>query len=159
MTRSTWTVLFYLSSILLANLLVIWFGIIKIGPLVTPAGALVVGLTFSARDFVQRAWGKWRAWIWMLVASAITMLFSRDVAVASVLAFLAAEAVDWLVYTCIGGPFRRRIILSNLFGTPLDSLIFVPLVFGWYWPAIVGQAIVKFGGSLLVLPFIWHRED
>jgi uncharacterized PurR-regulated membrane protein YhhQ (DUF165 family) len=156
-SKAWWTVGFYLGSILLANLLVIWFGIVKIGPVVAPAGALVIGLTFSARDFVQRSWGKWPAWGWMVTASIITMFFSRDVAVASVAAFLASEAVDWLVYILVGGPLRRRIFWSNLFGTPLDSLIFVPMVFGWIWPAIIGQAIIKLLGSFLVLPFVWRQ--
>lgn len=146
--------LIYLVSIVLANLLVMWFGIVHIGPLAFPAGAAIVGLTFSARDFVQRRYGKWKCWYFMGAASIISALFSWDIAFASVGAFLASEAVDWLIYTITNKPFKQRIWLSNLFGTPLDSLIFVPLIFGWVWPAIIGQAIVKFGSSLIVLPFI-----
>lgn len=157
--RSFWPVIFYLASILLANFLVIWFGIIKIGPIITPAGAVIVGLTFSARDFVQRAWGKWACWIWMLAASVLTLFFNQQVAIASVTAFLAAEAIDWIIYTVVGGSFRRRILLSNIFGTPVDSLIFVPMVFGWVWPAIIGQAVVKFASSLIVLPFIERNKS
>ena len=143
----------YLMSIVAANVLVAKFGVIELGPLLFPAGALVVGLTFSLRDFVQRRFGKWRCWYWTIAAAALSAVFSFDVALASVAAFLASEAVDWAVFTHGGGGFRRRVVLSNLFGIPLDSLIFVPLVFGWFWPAIVGQAIVKFIFSMAALPF------
>jgi len=147
-------VLFYLGSILLANWLVIQFGIIKLGFLIFPAGAVAIGLTFSARDFVQRKYGKWGAWIWMLVATVITVIFNRKIALASGTAFLVAEAVDWLIYTISKRSFSQRIVLSNLLGTPLDSLIFVTLAFGFVWPAIWGQTIIKFISSILVIPFI-----
>ena len=44
--------------------------------------------------------------------------------------------------------------MSNLFGTPLDSIVFVSLAFGLNWQAIVGQSIVKFISSLIVLLFL-----
>lgn len=147
----------YLLSIVVANLMVIQFGIVSVGPLMFPAGAVVIGLTFSLRDFVQQRFGKWRCWYWTMAAAALSALFSLDVAVASVTAFLLSEAVDWAVFTFAGGSFKRRVVLSNLFGTPLDSTIFVALMFGGFWPAIIGQTIVKFISSLAVVPFIKHE--
>lgn len=151
------TGILYLLSTIMANVLVIQFGIVSIGPLMFPAGAVMIGLTFSLRDLVQRQFGKWRCWYWTFAAAAISAVFSLDVAVASVTAFLVSEAVDWAVFTFTGGSFRRRVLLSNLIGAPLDSTIFVALVFGWFWPAIIGQALVKFISSLAVVPFIKHE--
>lgn len=148
-----WGIL-YLLSIVAANLTVVIFGVVEFGPLVAPAGAVIVGLTFTLRDLVQQRFGKWRCWYWTLAAAAISATFSWEVALASTAAFLASEAVDWAVFTWGGGSLRKRVALSNLFGAPLDSLIFVPLVFGWVWPAILGQAIIKFISSLAVLPFV-----
>ena len=147
---------FYLGSILLANLLVIKFGIVKFGFLVFPAGAVAIGLTFSARDFVQRKYGKWKTWLWMLTATAITVLFNWKIAFASGLAFFVSEAIDWLIYTITDRPFSQRIFLSNLIGTPVDSIVFVCLAFGWVWPAIWGQTLIKFASSLIVIPIIWR---
>ena len=144
----------YLMSIVMANVLVIQFGIVSIGPLMFPAGAVMIGLTFSLRDFVQQRFGKWRCWYWTFAATAISAMFSLDVAVASVSAFLISEAVDWAVFTFTGGSFRRRVILSNLIGAPLDSTIFVALMFGWFWPAIIGQTVVKFISSLAIVPLV-----
>ena len=49
-------VVLYLGSILLANWMVIKWGIIKWGSLIFPAGAVLLGLTFSFRDAVQMRW-------------------------------------------------------------------------------------------------------
>lgn len=141
----------YLTGILLANLLVHWFGLIQWGPLVFPAGAVMIGLTFSFRDMVQRKYGKWQCWIWMVIASLITLFFNQQIAFASVCAFLVSEGVDWGVYTWLPGSFRKRLIVSNLFGVPLDSVVFVGLAFGLNWQAIFGQTIIKMLSSLLVL--------
>jgi len=144
----------YLGSILVANWLVIEFGLVDLGFIMFPAGAVVIGLTFSARDFVQRRWGKWSCWLWMGVATGLTALLNPTIAFASVSAFLIAETVDWFIYTISNTTFKRRIFFSNLIGVPIDSIAFVALAFGWIWPAIIGQIIVKFVSSLAVLLFI-----
>ena len=153
-----WSVVFYLLSILFANLLVIKYGIINLGFIMFPAGAVLIGLTFSARDFVQRRHGKWGAWLWMIIATLITVLFNQKIAFASGTAFLVAESLDWLVYTYSDRPFWQRIVLSNAIGTPVDSVIFVTLAFGWFWPAIWGQTIIKFVSSLGVLLWLVDRK-
>jgi uncharacterized PurR-regulated membrane protein YhhQ (DUF165 family) len=158
-------VLCYLGSILLANWLVVTYHLVGQGqaimpwfPIAFPAGAAIVGLTFSARDFVQRRYGHSWTWVWMLVATAITAVFNTKFAFASGTAFLVAEAIDWLIYSLSKRPFAQRIILSNLIGTPLDSVVFVCMAFGWNWAAIWGQTLVKFASSLLVTPFVRRKE-
>lgn len=145
---------FYLGSIVLANILVHTLGIVTVLGLTFPAGAVAIGLTFSTRDFVQERYGKYGCWGWMLVAVAITFVFNRQLALASVCAFVIAEASDWAIFTYSRGNFEKRLVLSNLISTPLDSVIFVLLAFGPVWPAIWGQAIVKMLSSLLILPLL-----
>jgi len=146
--------LMYLVSIMLGNLFVIWFGIVHCLGLTFPAGVVFIGLTFSFRDFMQRHWGKWGAWVWMLAATVITLFLNWQVAVASVVAFIVSEGLDWVVFTYFRWPFRKRIYLSNLVSCPMDSLLFVTIAFGPVWPAIWGQALIKYLSGLLVLPFI-----
>ena len=148
------SVIFYLGSIILANLAVNTFGIVTLLGISFPAGAALIGLTFSARDLVQERYGKFGCWGWMLAASAITVAFNPNLALASLAAFLIAEFCDWLIYTSVPGGIGKRLALSNLIATPLDSLIFVLLAFGPLWPAIFGQALIKALSSLLVLPFL-----
>jgi hypothetical protein len=40
----------------------------------------------------------------------------------------------------------------------VDSLVFILLAFGPVWPAIVGQAIIKYLSGLIVLPFLMIRQ-
>jgi uncharacterized PurR-regulated membrane protein YhhQ (DUF165 family) len=143
---------FYLSSIILANILVHALGIVTVFGLSFPAGAVAIGLTFSTRDLVQERYGKYGCWGWMLVAVVITFAFNRQLAVASVCAFVVAEFSDWLIYTYSRGNIEKRLILSNLVSTPIDSLVFVLLAFGPVWPAIWGQTVVKMISSMLILP-------
>jgi len=148
----------YISSIILANLLVIYIGIIDIGIISFPAGAIMIGLCFSLRDFVQKYYGKYKCWLWMLLATIITILFSREVAFASGIAFLLAESIDWLVFTFYNNSFKKRLILSNILSLPVDSLVFVPILFGWNWELIIGQAIIKIVSSFIILPFIKEKS-
>lgn len=145
---------FYLGSIILGNILVHSLGLVTVMGLTFPAGAIAIGLTFSARDLVQEQYGKYGCWAWMLVASVITFAFNQQLALASVCAFFMAEICDWLVYTRTKGGVEKRLILSNLISTPLDSLVFVMLAFGPVWPAILGQTLIKMISSLLVLPLV-----
>jgi uncharacterized PurR-regulated membrane protein YhhQ (DUF165 family) len=143
---------FYLSSIILANILVHTLGIVTVFGLTFPAGAVAIGLTFSTRDLVQERYGKYGCWAWMLVAVLITFAFNRQLAIASVCAFVVAEFSDWAIYTYSRGNIEKRLILSNLVSTPIDSLVFVLMAFGPVWPAIWGQTIVKMISSMLILP-------
>jgi len=148
----------YLSSILIANILVHLFGIVEFMGIVFPAGSVVIGLTFTFRDIVQRKYGKWKCWLWMILATVITILFNVKLAIASGSAFLISEAVDWLIYTAVKGDFIKRIFFSNIFGIPLDSIIFVTLAFGWNFPAVFGQTIIKILSSFIVIPFLYIKE-
>lgn len=154
----SWSVLFYIGSILLANWMVHKFGIIETKYIMFPAGAVAIGLTFSARDFVQRRYGKWKCWIWMVVAAAVTAAINPKLAAASMAAFLCAETIDWALFSFTNLSFKKRIMLSNVISTPLDSAVFVTVAFGWFWPAVWGQALVKFASSLIPLLFIKDEQ-
>jgi queuosine precursor transporter len=144
----------YLVSILLANILVSWFGIITVLGLSFPAGAIVIGVTFTIRDFVQQRWGKWSVWWWMFAASLITILFNQTIAIASFSAFVLSESLDWLLFTIWPGSFKRRVIMSNLISCPCDSIFFVWFAFGWLPEAMIGQTLVKWISSFIPLYFM-----
>jgi len=149
----------YILSILLANIFVDYFGIVTVLGLTFPAGVVWVGLTFSLRDFAQQHWGTWKIWIFIFIATIITLFMNWHIALASVSAFLIAETVDWLIFTITKKDFIHRIWLSNTISTPLDSVIFVVLAFGWQWDAICGQALIKYISSLAVIPVIWYFNN
>lgn len=159
----------YLCSIALGNLFVIMFGIgtLRLSDaynpdhvyfaLTFPLGAMWVGLTFSFRDFVQRYWSHQKCWIWMGIAGMITFVWNKEVAIASVVSFMASETVDWIVfYVLRDKTLKVRMMISNLASCPIDSLLFVTIAFGlpWYSDAVWGQAGVKYVCSLFALPLI-----
>lgn len=170
---TTWqkwsSAILYLTSIALGNLFVIMFGIGTLQlfdahdpskvyfALSFPLGAMWVGLTFSFRDFVQRYWSHQKCWIWMGLAGIITFFWNKDVAIASVVSFMASETVDWIIFYLLRHrSLSLRMKISNLFSCPLDSLLFVTIAFGlpWYSDVVWGQAGVKYLCSLFALPLI-----
>jgi uncharacterized PurR-regulated membrane protein YhhQ (DUF165 family) len=100
--------------------------------------AIVTGLVLVVRDFTQR---ELKHWVWgaMIVGLALSTLTSWiTIVVASGLAFLISETVDWAVYTFSKKPLSRRIMVSSLFSAPLDQVVFiglaslvVPGIFAW----------------------------
>ncbi len=61
-----------------------------------------------------------------------------------------------MIFTITKKGFIHRIWISNTFSTPIDSIVFVVLTFGWNWNAICGQALIKYVSSLLIIPLIWY---
>lgn len=159
----------YMLSIVFANLAVAEFGLVTFFGLTFPAGAVMIGLTFSLRDFVQREWGHKDVWYFMIATTVITILMGVTlsdlpiplwkVALASGVAFIVSEAIDWLVFYFLKKDIIWRICISNIFSTPIDSLLFVSIAFGgfsFFSPPVYGQTIVKYVSGLLVIPVIWY---
>ena len=170
--KKWWYAIGYILSIVLANFFVAWFGVVEYFGLTFPAGTIFIGLTFSLRDFVQREWGHFKVWYFMIGALVVTtfmgVILSHlpiplwKVALASGTAFLVSEAIDWAVFYFMKKDLVWRICVSNLFSTPIDSLLFVGIAFGgwsFFAPIVFGQAIVKYLSGLLVIPIIlWNRK-
>lgn len=173
MDKKWWYALGYILSIVLANFFVAWFGLVTwFGWLTFPAGAIFIGLTFSMRDFVQREWGHIKVWYFMITTTIITTIMGVvlshlpvplwKVAVGSAVAFIISEAIDWFVFYVFKKDIVWRISVSNIFSTPIDSILFVGIVFGSFnflAPPVWGQTLVKYLSGLLVIPIIlWNRK-
>jgi uncharacterized PurR-regulated membrane protein YhhQ (DUF165 family) len=125
--------------------------------------AIVTGLVLVVRDFAQR---ELRHWIWgaMIVGLALSTLTSWiQVVVASGLAFLISETVDWAVYTFSKRPLSQRIMLSSSFSAPLDQVVFiglaslvVPGIFAW--GTILTGIASKLLGAWIVSHLVALRE-
>lgn len=148
-------VLIYLSAIVLANLLVLWFG-----PKVTIINALVlIGLDLTVRDRLHDRWHHRQLWLKMLLlifaGSLITYLLNRSslmIGIASVVAFSSAALVDSIIYSIL---FRKHFLIkangSNVGGALVDSVLFPTIAFGVFMPLIVfGQFLAKVSGG-----FFW----
>jgi queuosine precursor transporter len=126
--------------------------------------AIVTGLVLVVRDFSQR---ELKHWIWgaMIVGLALSTLTSWiTIVVASGLAFLISETVDWAVYTFSKRPLSQRIMISSLASAPLDQIVFiglaslvVPDIFAW--GTILTGIASKLLGAWVVSRIIARQEQ
>jgi len=125
--------------------------------------AIVTGLVLVVRDFAQR---ELKHWIWgaMIVGLLLSTLTSYfAVVIASGLAFLISETVDWAVYTFSHRPLSQRIMASSMASAPLDQIVFIglaslvtPGIFAW--GTILTGVASKLLGAFIVSRLVAARE-
>lgn len=145
----------YIFAVAAANLSVTLFG----PPSVYINAFLFIGLTLTTRDRLHELWKGKHLFLKMgaiiLTGALLSWLINQDagrIAVASVVAFIAAEAVDTVVFHLLRNrPWMIRANGSNLPSALVDSLVFPAIAFGGFLPVIVaGQFAAKVLGG-----FIW----
>lgn len=151
-----------LSSILLSNWAVDTFHFIPVGfGQYAVAGVLFAGIALAARDLVQDAWGRWAIVVLIVIGSVMSFLLAApQFAIASAVAFLLAEGMDFAIYT----PLRARakfgdrrwavaVIASNLVGALVDTFVFIGIAFGFsqVLDELAGQMIGKAYATVMYL--------
>lgn len=131
--------------------------LIPVAPgIMAPSGVLMVGLALVLRDLVQRRLGKSWALIAILIGAALSYLLAPpQLVIASTVAFLLSELVDFAVYTPLQ---ERRLVLavvaSSIVGLVVDSVVFLMIAFQSL-DFLTGQIIGKVWMVLLAIPLIW----
>jgi uncharacterized PurR-regulated membrane protein YhhQ (DUF165 family) len=142
----------YLATIVAANWALVTFGLVPVGfGLVAPAGVYFAGLAFTCRDLLQDTAGRWPVVVAILLGAGLSALMSPTFALASAVAFLVSEGLDFAVYT----PLRRRhwlgaVAASNVVGLVADSALFLLLAFGSL-AFLPGQVVGKAWMTVLAL--------
>ena len=127
--------------------------------LLAPSGSYAAGITFVARDVVQRAMGRRAAVVAVVVGTLLSVLVDPRLALASGSAFFFSEMVDLAVYT----PLERRnfvmaVLLSGVAGSVVDSVIFLSVAGIPLAAALPGLLLAKFWVQLLATPVAaWLR--
>lgn len=144
----------YFAAIVAANLSVAHFG-----PWISPLNAfLFIGLDLALRDKLHEDWKGRGLWprMGLLIGGAGLVSYmlnpaAAQIAIASVVAFCAAGAVDAVLYHALRNrPYLQRSNGSNAGGALVDSLLFPTIAFGAFLPHIVAlQFIAKVGGGAL----------
>lgn len=124
-----------------------------------PSGFVMVGASLTARDLLQRFLGpRWTVAAIVAGAALSWAIVDREIAVASGVTFLIAEALDFGVYT----PLQSRqltvaVVGSNVVGAVADSVLFLWLAFGFgaIGDFALAQTLGKVEWSLLFLPVLW----
>lgn len=153
------TIILYVSSIIMANVLSTVISPVAIGPFLISLGTFLIGLTFIFRDLVQSRYGRAKSYMVIGVALVLSAISSRilgdtyAIVLASAAAFAVSETTDTEIYTRLKVPMAMRVFWSGFAGGILDSSVFVilglsPLGAGFIpWVAvpmaIIGQIIFK----------------
>lgn len=125
---------------------------------------IVTGLVLVVRDLAQREIGH-RVLGLLLVGTALSYFMAAPtIAIASGLAFLISESVDWAVYTFTKRPLSQRILLSSLLSAPLDTTLFLygaelerpGILTGW---AVATSAGSKIAGAIVVAYMVYRHEQ
>ncbi|SOC38583.1 VUT family protein [Ureibacillus acetophenoni] len=171
-------ILFYLLSIVIANVVTAKFAPLNLGIFIVPMGTLLIGATFILRDLVQNKYGRKKTYLFIfsaLILSALVSFMLGDtllVVAASAISFVVSETADTEIYSRLKLPMAWRVFYSGIVGGLLDSVIFVviglsPLganILPWEAipAAITGQVIVKTIIQLLgalVLKQVFSNEE
>lgn len=127
-----WTAL-YVAAIPFTNWLFAYVGVLPVPGTVYvwhPL-AFLVGFWLVLRDFAHDELGD--RWIFAPVLVGMALSFwtsSPRIAVASAIAFLISECVDYAVYRWSGRSVSQRILLSSAASVPVDSVLFSGVAFG-----------------------------
>jgi uncharacterized PurR-regulated membrane protein YhhQ (DUF165 family) len=130
--------------------------------IMAPSGVLMIGAALVLRDLVQRRLGPAFGIGAILAGAAISAAVApASLVIASAVAFLLSESVDFAVYTPLA---RRRLLLavvaSGMTGLIVDSIVFLWLAFGSL-DFLLGQIIGKTWMVLLAIPLVAYlrRRD
>ncbi len=147
----------YIVTIVLINTLFLWMPVYSIAGSTITTADFAAGSIFIVRDFAQREI-KHYVLLAMLIGGAITYFFvSHTLAIASISAFLTAEAIDWSIFSFTRKPLSDRLIWSSMISCPVDSFIFAHLA-GLHWLDILLMTITKFVGVLIIWS-IWKVKQ
>lgn len=162
MKKMIW-LLAFIGSIVLANWATSVFGLVPIGlGLAVTAGTFAAGAALILRDGLQVAAGRRWALGAVVGGAVVSYVVSEPfIAVASGIAFLVSELVDFAVFT----PLRKRslagaVLASSVVSAPVDTVLFLQIAgFGVTWQAVLGQFIVKTLMALAVAGYLaWRRS-
>lgn len=137
----------YIGAVVAANWLTARYGLVPVAPgMVTTAGTYAAGLALLARDVVQDTAGRRAVLAAIAIGAGLSAWLSTpQLALASGIAFLIAEAADMAVYT----PLRRRgwaraAFTSGVAGSVVDTFVFLTLAgFPLTVAAVSGQLVGK----------------
>lgn len=149
----------FLSCVVAANYVTTHHGLVPVGfGLTATAGTYLAGITFVLRDSVQDGLGR-LASIGLVLAGAVVSYLIADpfIALASGVAFLAAEIADLAIYTPLRSRgYVRAAVASNIVGAVVDTLLFLwiagfALTAAVFAGQIIGKLVVTAAVVALVL--------
>jgi queuosine precursor transporter len=142
----------YIVLIVLLNTLFAYIPLIQIFSTEISPMDWSVGVVYVLRDFAQREL-EHKVIFAMFIGSLISyVLAGKDLAIASMSAFLIAEFVDWSVYSFTKWSLSQRILWSASLSAPIDSIVFLWIIHQLNWLAVLVLSLAKIFGVM----FVWY---
>lgn len=144
----------YIAAIVAANVMTAQLGLVPVGfGLLVTAGTFAAGFALLARDVVHQTGGVRLVLLGIAAGAALSWFMATpQLAIASTVAFTAAELIDLAVFA----PLRRHgfvpaALASNAISAPVDTLAFLAIAgFPITAPVVIGQLIGKLLWATLV---------
>lgn len=151
----------YAATVPLANFLITEYGPVPAGfGLMAPAGVYVAGAAFLLRDVVHRTGGAAWALGAVTAGTALSAIVGDPrLALASSAAFATAQLVDTGVFAALRERLLLAVVLSNVIGLLVDTLVFLPLAFGdltFFTGQVIGKAWMTVVAVAVMLA--WKRH-
>lgn len=148
----------YIILIVLLNTLFVYIPLMQILSTEISPMDWTVGIVYVLRDFAQREL-EHKVIFAMLIGSLISyVLAGKNLAIASMSAFLIAEFVDWSVYTFTKRPLSQRILWSASLSAPIDSSVFLWIIHQLNWLGFLILSLAKIAGVLIVW-YGWRNRE
>lgn len=148
----------YIISIALINIGFVYVPLIPFYDTMYPPMSIVVGLIFILRDFAQKEIGH-KVFVAMLIGAFLSYIMANPyIAVASLVAFLVSETVDWGIYSFTKKPLHERILISSLISTPIDSAIFLLMIGNFSVLATITMFVSKMMAALAIWFWLGKKD-
>jgi len=146
----------YIFGIVLINTLFLWIPLMRVGNFTMTPADFFTGSIFVMRDFSQREI-KHYIIIAMLIGSGLSyFMASHTIALASFLAFVTSESIDYSIFTFTKKPLSERLIWSSMISSPADSFVFAS-VLGLSGLDVAIMTMAKFAGVLIIW-YLWKYK-
>ena len=148
----------YILSVVLINVGFVYVPLIPFYDTMYPPMSIVVGLIFILRDFAQKEIGH-KVFVAMLIGAFLSYIMANPyIAVASLVAFLISETVDWGVYSFTKKPLHERILISSSISTPIDSAIFLLMIGNFSVLATTTMFVSKMMAALAIWFWLGKKD-
>ena len=126
--------------------------------------SILPGLVLVVRDFAQREIGNRVLWLLIIGTGLSYFMAAPAIAIASGVAFMVSELIDWAIYSFTKKPLSQRIFYSSLVAAPIDTVLFFygaeMVVTGIFSIGTVIAAIIsKLAAAAFVAWLVKRRED
>lgn len=151
--------IFYILSIVLINVGFVYVPLIPFFDTMYPPMSIVVGIIFVLRDFAQKEIGH-KVILAMGIGAFLSYIMADPyVALASLIAFAVSEMIDWSIFTFTKKPLHKRILISSLISTPVDSALFLYIIGHFSLLATATMFVSKMIAALIICYFLYKKHN